>query len=328
MKKKILTAVLTAALALSLCACADEYYEYDESGENYSEGYSYDENDGSYYDSSYDQSDDYQSYYSQDTTDYPFDTSIGSAKELDGKIAIISIFVNDNTTSWDFENSADQEMEGLIYNDLKIATEYLENAVKDYGRDMDMIYDWAEIPELAYTLDVNADYQTIDDSYGDLDYSFWDAISKNVPTEDILNKTGATQAVYMLYFNTPASNTKTSCTRNHYEGMPYPYEMCYMFMNCSGDKEPPACFAHEILHTFGAVDLYMASEFDGITQEYVDYAESSKLNDIMRICEDPKNGAYLYDTIKNEITDITAYYTGLTDSSETVDEWGFPRSQH
>ncbi len=123
MKKKILTAVLTAALALSLCACADEYYEYDESGENYSEGYSYDENDGSYYDSSYDQSDDYQSYYSQDTTDYPFDTSIGSAKELDGKIAIISIFVNDNTTSWDFENSADQEMEGLIYNDLKIATE-------------------------------------------------------------------------------------------------------------------------------------------------------------------------------------------------------------
>ncbi|MBR3635965.1 MAG: hypothetical protein IKN47_07195, partial [Lachnospiraceae bacterium] len=259
---------------------------------------------------------------------YPFDTSLGSAKDLEGNIAIVSVFVNDATTSWDFENTDDNNLEGVIYNNLKVATEYLENVAKDYGRDMDMIYDWAEIPELAYTLDVNADYQTIDDGYGDLDYSFWDAISKNIPTEDILNKTGATQAVYMLYFNTPASNTKTSCTRDYYEGMPYPYEMCYMFMNCEGDKEPPACFAHEILHTFGAVDLYMASEFDGITQEYVDYAESSKLNDIMRICEDPKNGAYLYDTIKNEITDITAYYTGLTDSSETVDEWGFPRSEH
>ena len=27
--------------------------------------------------------------------------------------------------------------------------------------------------------------------------------------------------------------------------------------------------------------------------------------------------------IVNEITDITAYYVGLTDQSDTVDEWGF-----
>ena len=48
----------------------------------------------------------------------------------------------------------------------------------------------------------------------------------------------------------------------------------------------------------------------------------------MRINDDPETGLYVYDSIPNEVTDITAYYAGLTDYSETVNEWGFAPSQH
>ena len=109
--------------------------------------------------------------------------------------------------------------------------------------------------------------------------------------------------------------------------MEYPYEICYMFMGEDGYYESPAPIAHEMLHTFGAPDLYVADEY-GITQEYVDYIAQNGLNDIMRNCYDPNTGSPVYDSVKNEITDITAYYVGLTDYSETVQEWGFEPSQH
>ena len=48
----------------------------------------------------------------------------------------------------------------------------------------------------------------------------------------------------------------------------------------------------------------------------------------MRVDYDPDTYQYSYDSITNEITDITAYYIGLTDYSETVNEWGFEKSQH
>ncbi len=321
MKKRFLTTALIITMALGLCACDDEDYDLSEDySEEYTDDYSSDDND-----SSYGQAEDYQSYYSGDTEGYPFDTSLGSAKDLDGRVAVISVFVNDATTGWNFENGSDSETEGIVYNNLKIATDYLENLSKEYGRDMEMIYDFSEIPELAYTIDVDVDYRAIDDVNYDMDSAMWEAISNNIPTEEILNKVNATQAIYMMYFNTPSSNTITSCTRRHYEGMPYPYEMCFMFMHCEGDAEAPACFAHEMLHTFGAVDLYSAND---VSQEYVDYAEEAGINDIMRTCEDPQTGDYVYDSIKNDVTDITAYYVGLTDYSETVEEWGLPAGEH
>ena len=42
----------------------------------------------------------------------------------------------------------------------------------------------------------------------------------------------------------------------------------------------------------------------------------------MLLCSDPKSGDYLYDDIVNEVSELTAYYVGLTDRSDIVDEWG------
>lgn len=322
MKRRIIACCLAASMAFGLAGCMEEEgyegYEADNSEEQYES--SEETEDEEYYSES-------ETTYSDSEYGYPYDKRLGSAKELEGKIAVISIFVNDATTSWNFESEADQQMDALIYKDLQVATEYLENVSKSYGKDVEFIYDWKQYPELAVDLDItDIDYREVWDNFDQFNYTASINIDQNVQTAKILSDVGADQIIYMMYFNTPETNTITSNTVFCYESE-FTYEICFMFMNCEGHLECPSHFAHEMLHTFGVPDLYTAADY-GITQEYVDYAANSGLNDIMRINQDPQTGELLYDSIPNEVTDITAYYAGLTDYSETVNEWGFAPSQH
>ncbi len=322
MKRRIIACCLAASMVLGLAGCMEE--------EGY-EGYEADYSEEQYESSEETEDEEYNSEsettYSDSEYGYPYDNHLGTAKELEGKIAVVSIFVNDATTGWNFESEADQQLDALIYKDLEIATDYLENVSKSYGKDVEFIYDWKQYPELAMDLEIKElDYRYCDDYFDDFNNAATSSIDQNVQTAKILSDVGAEQVIYMMYFNTPSTNTTTSLTSFCYEAE-ITYEICFMFMNCEGYPECPSHFAHEMLHTFGVPDLYTAADF-GITQEYVDYAANSGLNDIMRINEDPQTGEYLYDSIANEVTDITAYYAGLTDYSETVNEWGFAPSQH
>lgn len=322
MKRRIIACCLAASMVLGLAGCMEEEgyegYEADYSEEQYES--SEETEDEEYYSES-------ETTYSDSEYGYPYDNHLGTAKELEGKIAVVSIFVNDATTGWNFESEADQQLDALIYKDLEVATDYLENVSKSYGKDVEFIYDWEQYPELAVDLDItDIDYREVWDNFDQFNYTASINIDQNVQTAKILSDVGADQIIYMMYFNTPETNTITSNTVFCYESE-FTYEICFMFMNCEGHLECPSHFAHEMLHTFGVPDLYTAADY-GITQEYVDYAANSGLNDIMRINQDPQTGELLYDSIPNEVTDITAYYAGLTDYSETVNEWGFAPSQH
>ena len=107
-----------------------------------------------------------------------------------------------------------------------------------------------------------------------------------------------------------------------------------MQMRNSRGLTVPAVFAHEMLHTFGAPDLYWTDTYSvfeldyGITKEFTDYVKENELNDIMRITWDPQTGNYLTKTIAQHITEITAYYAGLINHSDIVEEWGFDPSDH
>lgn len=325
MKKRIISCLLASTMVLGLAGCMEdegyegyEGYEGDYSEEQYE--YPEESEEEAYYSES-------EATYSNSEYGYPYDNRLGTAKELEGKIAVVSIFVNDATTSWNQDSDADRELDAVIHKNLEVATDYLENVSKSYGKDVEFIYDWEQYPELAVSLDItDMDYRYCEDYFDDFNNAATSSVDQNVQTAKILSDVGAEQVIYMMYFNTPSTNTTTSCTIFCYEAETT-YEICYMFMNCEGDIECPSHFAHEMLHTFGVPDLYAADDY-GITQEYVDYVEQTGLNDIMRVNEDPQTGAYLYDSIANEVTDITAYYAGLTDYSETVNEWGFAPSQH
>ena len=336
--KKVTASLILAALILSLCACDDideilddeeeeSYSSEDGAGSSNNDQYDLYGDDDSGADISYEDGYDNYDYVEHSDENYGYDYSLGSAKELDGKIAVVSIFVNDNTTSWDFENDNDKNIYNFVYHNLSIATDYLEEASNGYGHHPEFIYDWFQYPELFRMSTLNIDYRTVSKNYAQIDNAFWNEIDTTISESEIRQKTGADQVLYMAFFNTPLSNEIASFTRNYYYGIPYPYEICYICMGFQNHVSSPSIFAHEMLHAFGAPDLYSAGKY-GITQEYVDYAADIWLNDIMRICQDPETYEYLYESIPNEITDITAYYAGLTDYSETVEEWGFEQSEH
>ena len=74
-----------------------------------------------------------------------------------------------------------------------------------------------------------------------------------------------------------------------------------------GRKNPPAVFAHEMLHCFGAYDLYETDSGSPITQKYVDHLMSNHPNDLMNHCFFSD-----YDLITNVFSNVDAYYVGLT----------------
>ena len=256
---------------------------------------------------------------------YEYSEIGGSSGSLDGTVAVVTILVDDAVNVWDIENSQkDQQTFDTVYNDVKIGCEWITKACAEYGRDVSFVWDWDQHEELIYDVSVNGDASKDDNGIYDEIQSF---IRADIDSEGIKKSLGANGIIYLACVNTPPSNTNTSMTRMWEYYNPIYEEVCLMRMYCDGELEPPSCFAHEMLHTFGAADLYEEGMY-GITSEYVEYAESINLNDIMRTNDDPKTESYVYDRIPNKITDITAYYIGLTDHSETVDEWGFEPSQY
>lgn len=247
----------------------------------------------------------------------------GTAERLEGTTVIVSVFADDESTSWHDENG---RLRDLAYNNLKISAEWIESETAVYGKENRFVWDWKE------NSDICCEASLADDITGrasfDYDYkSFyepWKYIENNIDTAYLLEKYSADNILFIFFFNTPADTESTSrtCAVRDDVKTGRPYEMVFSFMQSCGFDESPANLTHEIFHAFGAPDLYFAGRY-GITQEYVDYAEREGLNDIMRTTFDKDSSEPRYDAVTNEITDITAYYLCLSESSETVEKWGF-----
>ena len=82
-----------------------------------------------------------------------------------------------------------------------------------------------------------------------------------------------------------------------------------------GRENTPAVYAHEILHCFGAVDLYYAS--DAVPQAYVDHLESTRAFDLMNRCYFSD-----YDRVTTAFSDVDAYFVGLLDDCGDARKYG------
>lgn len=260
-------------------------------------------------------------YYNPDTG-YSY---IGSAGALDGKTAVVSVFVNNGKYSWDFSNSNDKKKADTTRGYIKIATEWITEQSRQWGRDAQFIYDWSKYSELIYQATLDSDYYNFDD-YANWYSESWEWVDKNIKSLDIKKKYDADNIVYLFFFDSPLDNTQKNSARGYYKNIPYPYEVAWFHYGRNDYVTQPSAIAHEILHLFGAPDLYIPNN-NLITQEFADYMNEKKPNDIMHtIYED--GWKYRYDTITNEITEITAYYLGWTDSSSYVKEWKLGTSEH
>lgn len=112
----------------------------------------------------------------------------------------------------------------------------------------------------------------------------------------------------------------------------YPYELACLSKFADTDRIAPSIIAHEILHLFGAPDLYCFDAIGlnyGTTPEFVEYCRENNNKDIMLSTLDSETGVALPNRITQEITDITAYYIGwLETAPDFIDEYLLVHSQH
>ena len=254
------------------------------------------------------------------------DYSLGTAGELEGRTLVVSVFVDDYNYSWNPHSETDLNSIENINSYLGIACGYLTDVASTYGKEADFIYDFTENEDLKYFTSFNCDTTESDAMYAETNMQAY--IDEKIDTEGLQKKYKAENVIYFMFVNTDENSTGITCTRNYYDGIPYPYEIVFAYNVDCGVVNCPAVYAHEMLHAFGAPDLYYEDEEYGITSDFLAYVEEYMPNDIMYYCSDISTGDYVYDTITNDFSELDAYYVGLTDSCDLVEDYGLGNSQH
>ncbi len=244
---------------------------------------------------------------------------LGSAGELSGTTLLVAIFADDAHTDWNFNSARDKETRSLMRKHLGVAAKWLEQQCKAYGVTSRFVYDWEAYPDLYYTHDFGQTNLVVPEGL-----EYWEQVfyaDDHIPSEQLKSKYNAQNIVYLFYFNTDEQNTVNSWSLGDIRGLDTEIinifvrddlPTGYYYMSASG-------LAHEILHSFGAHDLYYASK--EIPQAYVDHCTNTNSNDIMYTIS---QGA----EITQELSPLDAYYVGLTDYCALVDRWGLAKSTH
>lgn len=244
-------------------------------------------------------------------------TDLGSAGSPDGTTLIVSIFANDLNTHWNFETEEDRATQALMLTHMEAATSWLTQQINAYGAESLFIYDWEANPDLYYTYDFGQLLLVRPDGGG-----YWDQedyVLENIPSEALKEKYHEQNIIYMFYFNTDESNSISSWSLSKLQNCET--EVVNIFVRDEFYESfyyiPASSLAHEIMHCFGAYDLYYASS--AISQAYVDHCRITDSNDIMYTVS-------LGTTIPQLFTQLDAYYLGLVDSCDEVDTWGLGKS--
>ena len=248
-----------------------------------------------------------------------YDGSLGSAGNITDTTVVVSIFANDSGTFWDFNSSNDLETVEIMHKHLSSAINWLEINCQSYGANSKFVYDWKEHSDLFYTFDFSHMNMVRADGGGY--YTQRDYIQTYINSNDLKQKYNAQNIIYIIYFNTDEQNTINSWTLSDLQSCDVEvinifvrddYSRGYYYMSASG-------FAHEILHTFGAYDLYYSS--NTISQAYVNYCKQTNSTDIMYTIN-------LGEKITETFSDLCAYYVGLIDTCEAVEVWDLGKSTH
>ncbi len=237
----------------------------------------------------------------------------GSAGDINGTTIVITLFVSDVEYGWSVKNNEDIERIDNVNEYLSIAGDYLEEQVSNYGGEAEFITDFITHEDLAYYVRVDRNMENVEfeRDYDANDEVMWSNIDEYIDVDYLKEKYQADNAVFLAVFNTDVNNPAITCTRNWYPGMESDSEIVFLYYIDYGMVNPPAVYAHEILHTFSAPDLYTTNPEFGITQGTIIGIQNKYPNDIMLTCSDLRTGDYVYDRITNEITEITASYIGL-----------------
>ena len=264
------------------------------------------------------------------TYDWELFSELGSAYSLSGRNIIVSVYLSDTEYGWrwDVNGAKDNATAHKNLKHLGIACGWLTKQAKRYGSDPGFFYDWTKHPDLFYEMKLAyraiKPYDAITGTFTQTAYQDMSSfIYNNIDCAGLLSRYGAGNIVFLFFVNNPAGQEMRSHSINVKKGyaMPaYPYEFCVLYNHQNDYELFPATIAHEMLHCYGAHDLYVSNS-DAISAEYAEYLSKRQSNDIMCNTYDPISGRAYYDHIAQTLTDVDAYYVGIAGRSGDVLKW-------
>lgn len=252
---------------------------------------------------------------------FQLDPDHGSVVRMEGTTLLLSIFASDRDTAWDFESEQDQKVIQTTLNNLEVASAYLSEQAQQYGKELTFLYDWREAEDLVFTAEFDESMVRSDTGKANLQIEW---LCNHIDFSALAEKYQADSVLFLFFFNTDTSSItdganselRSWCMPHRHENECL-LEICNIYVNSYLRAMSPADYAHEILHAFGAKDLYCANE--GITQAYVDSLHFSK--DIMYSTN--RNS----DRITSVFSELDAYYVGIAPRPAVADKWGLGPSE-
>lgn len=240
----------------------------------------------------------------------------GSAGVLEGRSVLISIFVNDKVSKW--TKKAKKEANRKV----RSAVSYIRRQAKKYGKNVSLVADTEKYKDISYSFQVNNKVSDSLRSQDKLYQKIMKFVGKNIDINGLRSRYNTDSIGFLFHLN----KSGTSSTLVHYaeEGTEFFYECATLFSKYGKQAEGASTYAHEILHLFGARDLYERSLADGITASFVRYIEKKFPKEIMYSTYDRK-GRMLKYKITNDISRITAYFLGWKDSVPEVKKYALPK---
>lgn len=224
---------------------------------------------------------------------------LGSACYLRGRNLLYSLYVDTTESSWSKEERED------VLSKLEIASAYIEDSAKQYHEKVELVCDWKENPDLTGSAKVEFPINDKADFVERLDQEIALWVEKKVDYDALMEAYEAEGIALLVFVNNAVSSYAIV-----YDGIDNPKESVVL-----AGEETPAAYAHEILHVFGAHDLYKDAEY---TKDVTDYVKKAYPMEIMYTVTDA-DGEKCEDQIVNEISPITAYHLGWIDYTEEID---------
>lgn len=229
-------------------------------------------------------------------------TNVGTALQLKGKICIISVFIHVGKKHCDRQWWI-QWCESVREN-LHTATHWLQGEAKRYGHKVKFVY-----KEFGAEGDINVDEVPKHNESNAYQFTYLLLPKMGFPNENaylewVRKKTKCDQSLIVFFVDYPGMLSYA---------LPY-FNTCGNYVESCivsyGDSKKPISIAHEILHLFGAWDLY---QYYGFIQN--DYDDSFRVEKNKKLF--PYSVMLTGDSLDTrEIDEITAWLVGLKEEKE------------
>jgi hypothetical protein len=224
--------------------------------------------------------------------------TVGSASAIRGRCLLINVFISDGESEWN-----DKDVEETL-GKVRAAAEFISRFAAEYGGDAEFIVSSAAASPRLSTAEKLPDSP---EGFVRIDLLFGTTVFGSLQNyiQEYYDLGVYDNYCVLLHLNKPGRSYALECDTDDFDWESYSCERAVFYR--SEDKKyeyycSEATYAHELLHLFGAADLYG----ENVAQEVSDLLAHYYPNDIMSAVG---NDIELYG-----ISPFTAYLTGITDA--------------